>query len=354
MSGKTLTYKDAGVDISAADMFVAMIRERVGKAWPGTAKEISGFAGQGYIPKNTLSLAASNDGVGTKLKIAAIMGMFDGVGQDAVAMSAVDTYVNGQKPAFLLDYFATGKFEPEKHIKVIESVIRGCLLAGCKLIGGETAEMPGFFRYDWMVDLVTSVIGFPIHPNSCLPGDWCPTEPTQRVYGWLSNGPASNGYSLIRKVFQLNGSPSKVWKRLNRIYPDLGQCSLADVLLAPTPIWIREIERAKQRGVTFSGHAHITGGGLVENPPRILPKSLKMVIDKTSWQRPPIFRLIQDKGKVPIEDMDRTFNNGIMVISIVCNCSKPLDNENAVEIVTIEKRRRERESQVVFTGEYND
>ena len=353
MPEKALTYKDAGVDISKADMFVAMIRERVSQAWPEMAKEISGFAGQGAIPRNTSYLAASNDGVGTKLKIAAIMGILDSVGQDGVAMSAVDTYVNGQKPEFLLDYFATGKLEPEKHIKVIESVIRGCQLADCKLIGGETAEMPGFFRYDWMIDLVTTVIGFPNPPDPRFPMAHCPILPGQKVFGWPSSGPASNGYSLIRKVFKLNDSPSKVWKRLNRIYLELGQLSLADVLLTPTPIWIKEIEKNRKDGVHFARHAHITGGGLIENPPRVLPKSLKMVIDKRAWKRPPIFRLIQDKGNVPIEDMDRTFNNGIMVISIVCDGGKALQNENATEIGIIERRKGE-EPQVVFINKYSD
>jgi len=353
MTAKGLTYEDAGVNISEADRFIAMIRERVGQAWPDSAKEINGFAGRGIIPPDKRYLSSSTDGVGTKLMLAALMEMYGGIGQDAVAMSAVDTYVNGEKPAYLLGYFATGKLNPEKHIKIIESVIQGCQLAGCKLIGGETAEMPNFFLYDWMVDLVTFVIGFPNPPDPRFPEAWCPVETGQKVYGWPSNGPASNGFSLIRKVFGLNDSPSKVRRKLSRNYVDLGNRSLAEVLLAPTPIWIKEIEKARSSGVHFPGHAHITGGGLVENPPRILPKHLKMVIDKNSWQRPPIFRLIQEKGKVPKSDMDRTFNNGVMLISIACDGGRPLEDENAFEVGTIEKRRT-KDLPVVFTGEYND
>jgi len=350
MEQKGLTYADAGVDISTADRFVAMIRERIGQAWPETAKEIFGFAGEATLPRMARVMAASTDGVGTKLKLAAVTEMFDGVGQDAVAMSAVDTFVSGKKPAYLLDYFSTGKLEPEKHIKIIESVIRGCQLAGCKLIGGETAEMPGFFRYDWMVDLATFVVGF----STMMPEGYS-VKAGQKVFGWPSNGPASNGYSLIRKVFGLNDSPSKVRKKLQRVYADLGQRFLAEVLLNPTPIWIPEIEEEEERGVCFSAHAHITGGGLVENPPRALPKwpGLKMVIDRSSWQRPAIFRFIQEKGSVPVDDMDRTFNNGIMVISIVSDQGVLPENDNAVEIGVIEKRRKG-EPRVVLTGRYND
>ncbi|MEA3450069.1 MAG: AIR synthase related protein [Patescibacteria group bacterium] len=349
MEEKGLTYADTGVDIDAAEVFVAMIKDRVQVAWPELAKEIGGFAGSGIIPKNVNRFGASTDGVGTKLKLAALLDYYLGVGQDVVAMSAVDTYVNGEKPAYFLDYFATGKLDPEKHIEVIESVIAGCKLAGCKLIGGESAEMQGFFKHDWFIDLVSFVIGFP-EPSMRKR----PIEVGQKVMGWFSHCPASNGFSLINKTFGLLDDDLDVVKgRLCQSYPSLGGQELWQALLAPTPIWINEIEKARAEGTIFARHIHNTGGGLVDNPPRVLPDNFKMAIKKNSWQRPPIFRLIQDKGNVPAHDMDRTFNNGIMVLSIVSDEGQPLVNENAVEIGRIEKRKGN-EKKVEFIGEYVD
>lgn len=342
-----MTYKKAGVNISEADKFVVMIRERVGKAWPQMGKEISGFAGMANIPLGATKLVSSTDGVGTKLKLAALLEQYRGVGYDGVAMSAVDSYVAGSRPMYLLDYFAAGKLNADKHIAVIDSLINACQNAGCKILGGETAEMPGYFKYDWMIDLITFVIGFPDPILTKVP-----LKVGQNVFGWPSDGPASNGFSLLRKIFGLNDSPSKVRRKLYRSYEGLNN-TLGGELLKPTRIWIKQIDEAIKVGVKFAGHSHITGGGLVENPPRILTDSFKMVIDRSSWMRPPIFGLAQRLGKVPIADMDRTFNNGIMVISVVDKESSLLKGMGAREIGIIEKRK-EGEKSVELINSYSD
>ncbi len=349
MTEQGMTYKKAGVDISEADKFVAMIKQRIVKAWPQMGKEIGGFAGRAKIPKGETILGAATDGVGTKLKIAALLDEYSGIGYDAVAMSAVDAYVAGLRPAYLLDYFATGKLNAPKHIAVIDSLITACQLFGCKILGGETAEMPGYFKYDWMIDLITFVIGFPDGDLTLLP-----MKAGQKVYGWPSHGPGSNGFSLLRKVFSLNDSPSKVRRRLYRTYDELYGKTLGEALLEPTDIWIKAIDMAIFSGTNFSGHAHITGGGLVENPPRILPRNLQMVINRKAWKRSPIFGLTQRMGKVQLEDMDRTFTNGILLISVVSDDGRQLaEDTRAIEIGIIEKRKKG-EKPVLLFGDYYD
>jgi phosphoribosylformylglycinamidine cyclo-ligase len=349
MAEQEMTYEKAGVNIDEAEKFINMIRERIGKAWPEKAGQIGGFAGLAKIPYRRDYLAASTDGVGTKLIIAALMESYDGVGQDAVAMSAVDTYVNGQKPRYLLDYFATGKLEADKHIKIINSLIYGCKEAGCSIIGGETAEMPGFFKHDWMVDLVTFVIGFPdpgLVRKEVMAGDL--------VYGWPSHGIASNGFSLARRVFKLDTTPDMARKRLERIHPEFSGRPLFEVLLESTPIWIKEIEKIRKKGVNFSAHAHITGGGLIDNPPRLLDDHcLKFVFDRSSWQRPLIFELIQKKGKVSLSDMERSFNNGLMMISVVSQDNAKIISPNGpLFLVGHIERRKKGEPPVVLTNQY--
>jgi phosphoribosylformylglycinamidine cyclo-ligase len=348
MAEEQMTYKQAGVDISEAEKFVGMVKDRVRLAWPEASNQIGGFSGKAAVPFRTSILAASTDGVGTKLKIASLVDMLDWVGHDGAAMSLVDTYVSGALPRYMLDYLAVGKLESEKHIKIIESLIGACKFCGCRLIGGETAEMPDFFKYDWMVDLATFVIGFPDRTSG-----FAPLEEGQAVYGWPSRGLASNGFSLVRKVFGLNDAPSKARKKLLKECRDLSYCSLAETLLVPTPIWISPAEDAVSNDTVFSGHAHITGGGLIDNPPRALSDEFMMTIDRGSWERPPIFRLIQEKGRVPDHDMDRTFNNGIIMISIVSEKGEPLNNDYAVKIGEI-RRRKKGEPQIMLTGKYAD
>jgi len=344
-----MNYRTAGVDIDAGELFARMIKERVEKAWPGAGKEIGGFAGGGAIPVGARRIIGSSDGTGTKAILAAAMGMFDGLGQDAVAMSAVDSYVSGARPLYLLDVLDVAHLDPKLHIKIIESIIRGCLLSGCRLIGGETAELPGMFKSGWMVNLNTSVIAF---PDADLA--FAPVRPGQLVYGWPSYGPASNGFSLIRRVFNLGGDYEKPSKNLRPPWPELGGISLADALLRPTPIWIGKIEAQRKRGVKFSGHAHITGGGLPGNVPRILPESFKVIIKRDRWARPPIFPLIQKQGQVPAGDMDRTFNQGIMVVSIVDqNDGLEINNSEAILIGEVAARESD-EPQVELQGNYRD
>lgn len=358
------TYQMAGVDIDVADCFTQMIRERVEKAWPKGGKEIGRFAGRGEIPLGAKRVNASCDGTGTKIILAAILEMFEGIGQDAVAMSVVDTYVSGSLPLYLLDVLNVGKLNPDVHIKIIESVIQGCLKAGCRLIGGETAELPGMFKYPWMINLDTFVVGFP-NPDMAF----IPLESGQRVYGWPSYGPASNGFSLLREIFGLTlkegllqpireslgmeGSLKKERQSLGRHWSELGS-TLAQALLEPTPIWIQQIEEARRNGAKFAGHAHITGGGMPGNIPRILTSNtkVKVVIERSEWPRPRIFRLVQEVGKVSPEEMDRTFNQGVMLISITAKDGKEL-NRPAMLIGEVQRRKRD-EPQLVLTGQYRD
>lgn len=348
MSGqKKDAYAKAGVDINEATLFVEMIKERIAKAWPGEEKNIGGFAGAVPVPRSTREMVASTDGVGTKLIIAALVDHFEGVGIDAVAMSTVDSYVAGIRPKYVLDYFATGKLDSQKHIAVIDSLVEGCKKANCKLIGGETAEMPRFFRHDWYVDLVTFAFGFddkPIEFSSVKIG--------QKVIALPSYGLASNGYSLGRKAFALNGAPSLTRKRL--LSKSIFGCPLHEVLLRPTPIWIRHIDRELDKGVKLSGMIHVTGGGLVDNPPRILSSDKKMIINRGAWKRPSVFREIQDRQNVSVADMDRTFNNGVMMLLVLDEDSPSLSSSIPHCEVGVIAERIHDEPQVELYGEYQD
>lgn len=323
------TYASAGVDISAGDRFAEMIKDRVNNAWPEMAKEIGGFAGGGIIPSYAKKVVGSTDGTGTVALLAAIAEKYDTIGFNAVAMGAVDAYVAGARPMYLWDTLNVGKLIPDEHIQIIDSIIAACKKAGCKLGGGETAELPDMHRYPWVFNVDVAVVGF---PNPAL--SYVPVRAGQKVYGWESFGPGSNGFSLLRKVHDLkikedfwfhirqafglkNKSLDRVVKNLMRPQPELDGKNLADVLLVPTPIWIPEIEAQRERGVKFAGHAHITGGGVPGNVPRILPREFQVTIDRSTWVRPAIFRFTQDVGKIAQDEMDRTFNQGIMVVSIV-------------------------------------
>ena len=341
-----LTYKKTGVDLDAADLFEEMIKDWIRNVWPGDEEKIGKFAGTGRIPHGSHQFAAGTDGTGTKIILAAMMGELDGIGQEAVAMSATDVYGAGSTPRYLLDTLKVARLHPQLHIRVIESVIRGCVLAGCRLIGGETAELPGMFRHAWMIDLDTTVIGFP-DPGRTYDA----IEEGQKIYGWPSFGVASNGFSLIRRVFGLQ-QPKTARPKLMTYYPSLGQ-KLWQALLIPTPIWIREIEAQCMRGVRFAGHAHITGVGMPGNIPRILPPQYTAVIDRSAWKRPPIFPLIQKKGLIASEEMDRVFNNGIMLVSVISNSGKEIDDDNATLIGEV-RERKDDEPQVELVGEYRD
>ncbi|MFA6322024.1 MAG: AIR synthase related protein [Candidatus Buchananbacteria bacterium] len=348
---ESMTYAKAGVKISDGNRFAAMVKELVRAAWPDFVQEIGGFAGGGPIPRGCKIVKGCCDGAGTKAILSALVEDFQ-VGQCALAMSAVDAFAAGARPVYALDTFKTGALNPEKHIEVIKSVIRGCQQAGCVLIGGETAEMPGLYRHPWMIDVDTSVIAFPDPKLATVP-----IKAGHQVFGWASKGPAANGLSLIRPVFGLTERPSLARRRLEKYWPELG-CTLAKAILRPTPIHISNIDYQRQKGVIFSGHAHITGGGLVENIPRILPPDLKVRIRCHAWNRPSLFRLVQKLGNVPFEDMDRTFNQGIMMVSIVDNsgpCLEVIDHPaGTVEHIGEVLKRKGNEPQVELVGEYID
>ncbi|GAB7027175.1 phosphoribosylformylglycinamidine cyclo-ligase [Geotalea toluenoxydans] len=309
MSKARITYKDAGVDIDAGNTFVKLIKPLVkATSRPEVLADIGGFGGLFSLSsgkyKNPV-LVSGTDGVGTKLKIAFLADRHDTIGIDLVAMCVNDIIVQGAEPLFFLDYLATAKLYPEKGAAIIKGVAEGCLQAGCALIGGETAEMPGFYaggEYD-MAGFTVGVVERDkiIDGSSITVGD--------KLIGLASSGLHSNGYSLARKVIM-----DVMGLGINDTIPGLDK-SVADELLTPTRIYVKSILNLL-RDFTIHGIAHITGGGLLENIPRILPNGCKAVVDKTTWQVPEIFNLIQNAGNVEEQEMFRTFNCGIgMVLS---------------------------------------
>ncbi|MFN3396732.1 MAG: phosphoribosylformylglycinamidine cyclo-ligase, partial [Thermodesulfovibrionales bacterium] len=252
-------------------------------------------------------LVSGTDGVGTKLKIAFMADRHETVGIDLVAMSVNDVLTSGAEPLFFLDYFATGRLVPEKAVKVIEGIVEGCKEAGCSLIGGETAEMPGFYS-DEEYDLAGFAVGV-VEKRDIIDGS--SIESGDVIIGITSNGLHSNGYSLVRKVFF---DLKKM--ALSDYIPELNK-TLGEELLRPTRIYVKAVNRLKDNDIPIKGLAHITGGGITGNLPRILSEGLAAVIINGSWPVQPIFSLIEEMGKVPIEDMRRTFNMGIGYIAIV-------------------------------------
>jgi len=357
-------YVLAGVDINKGNLFAEMIKERVSAAWPEMGQEIGGFAGGGPIPQGATSVKGSADGAGTVALLSALAGKYT-IGHNAVAMGAVDTYVAGARPRYLLDTLNVGRLVPDVHIKIIDSVIEACQKAGCRLIGGETAEVPDMHRYDWVFNLDVAVIGFP-DPELI----YVPVHPGQKVYGWMSYGPGSNGFSIFRKVHKLkieegfwfhirqafglaNKNLIRVKERLTAPLNELYGHSLAEDLLIPTPIRIQEMDFQRKRGVRFAADAHITGGGMPGNIPRVLPDNCMVIIDRSTWNRPTIFRYTQEIGRIEQAEMDKVFNQGIMVASIVDPNGPLPDDSSVVEIGAVEKRRGN-EAQVQFTGKHRD
>ncbi len=305
----SLTYRDAGVDIEAGDALVERIKPHAKRTLrPEVMGGIGGFGALFEMSKKFREpvLVSGTDGVGTKLKLAFQLNRHDTVGQDLVAMSVNDILVQGAEPLFFLDYFACGQLDVDTAATVIEGIARGCELAGCALIGGETAEMPGMYpagEYDLAGFAVGAVEkSHIIDGKSIRPGDV--------VLGLASSGAHSNGYSLIRKIIE-------------RRKPDLQAAfhgrSLEDTLLAPTRIYVTPLLKLMETlglgGV--KGMAHITGGGLTENVPRILADDLTATLDSHSWPRPPLFDWLQQEGQVQDAEMHRVFNCGIGMVVIV-------------------------------------
>ena len=310
MSEKPLTYADAGVSIDAGNALVKAIGPLArSTSRPGANVELGGFGGF-FDPKaagyDDPLLVAANDGVGTKLKVAIEAGKHDGVGIDLVAMCANDLIVQGAEPLFFLDYFATGKLDAEIAERVVASIAEGCRQAGCALIGGETAEMPGMYAAgDY--DLAGFCVGA-VNRDKVLTG--AEIRLGDIILGLGSSGVHSNGFSLVRRIIQERG-----WN-LGENYPWSGGRPLGDLLLEPTRIYVRSLLPLVQ-SCRIKGLAHITGGGLLENIPRVLPESCHAVVEANAWQMPQLFELLQQGGNVEPQEMVRTFNCGIGMVVVV-------------------------------------
>ena len=308
MTQKPLTYADAGVSIAAGNALVKAIGPLAGStARPGADAELGGFGGLFDLKaagfKDPL-LVAANDGVGTKLKLAIELNRHDGVGIDLVAMCANDLIVQGAEPLFFLDYYATGSLDNDVAAAVVASIAAGCRQAGCALIGGETAEMPGMYA-DGDYDLAGFCVGA-VERTQVLTGSRIAAGDV--ILGLASSGVHSNGFSLVRRIIA-----EREWN-LNEPLPT-GQ-TLGEALLEPTRIYVRSLLPVIQSG-RIHGLAHVTGGGLLENIPRVLPENCHAVVDTESWQLPPIFAVLQEGGEIAAPEMARTFNCGIGMVVIV-------------------------------------
>lgn len=276
---------------------------------PEVLTKIGGFAGCVSLNLERYKkpiLVSSTDGVGTKLKIAFLMDRHDTVGIDLVAMCVNDIVVSGAKPLFLLDYLATSKLDTEKSMKVVSGIVKGCIEAECSLIGGETAEMPGFYKKG-EYDLAGFAVGI-VEDSQLIDGSGVTVG--DKLIGIASSGLHSNGYSLVRKVI-LDQHKMDLEKRVEEIGELLGE-----ELLRPTRIYVKTILNLT-RDFSIGGIAHITGGGITGNLPRIIPKGCKAIVHRGTWDIPPIFSFVKEKGKISEEEMLRTFNNGIGMILIV-------------------------------------
>lgn len=310
-----MRYKDAGVDIEAGDRFAGKIKSLVQEiSRPEILGEIgasSGLFQMDFKKYQQPVLVACADGVGTKLKIAAILNRWDTVGIDLVAMSVNDLLTQGAEPLFFLDYLSMGKLDPSRAEEVIKGIVKGCKLAGCTLLGGETAEMPGFYSED-ECELAGFALGV-IEKNKITDGS--KIEIGDKIIGLSGNGLHSNGYSLVRKIFRIGDERSQAITILNNFVQDLG-CSLGEELLKPTKIYVNSVlpvlKRYKVKGIT-----HITGGGIIRNISRILPERCRAIIHKDKWQIPPIFGIIQERGEIEDDEMFKVFNMGIGMTLIV-------------------------------------
>ncbi|MDH4283886.1 MAG: phosphoribosylformylglycinamidine cyclo-ligase [Gallionellaceae bacterium] len=302
-----LSYRDAGVDIDAGDRLVENIKPFAKRTMrPEVLGGIGGFGALVEISKKYKEpvLVSGTDGVGTKLKLAFELNRHDTVGIDLVAMSVNDILVQGAEPLFFLDYFACGKLDVEAATEVIKGIAAGCEQSGCALIGGETAEMPGMYPAG-EYDLAGFAVGV-VEKSQIITGRTI--APGDVVLGLASSGAHSNGYSLVRKIIE-------------RSRPDLnakfdGERTLADCIMAPTRIYVKPMLSLMQK-VTVKGMAHITGGGLVENIPRVLPSNTVAILDSSAWQMPRLFLWMQSEGNVAQQEMFRTFNCGIGMAVIV-------------------------------------
>ncbi len=306
-----MDYKNAGVDIEAGYRSVELMKKHIQKTMrPEVLTGIGGFSGafsmEGFRDMEQPTLVSGTDGVGTKLKLAFLLDKHDTVGIDCVAMCVNDIACAGGEPLFFLDYIACGKNYPEKIAEIVSGVAEGCRQSGAALIGGETAEMPGFYPEN-EYDLAGFAVGIVdrkdlITGEQILPGDV--------LIGMASSGVHSNGFSLVRKVFPMEK------EYLSTYFESLGG-TLGETLLMPTKIYVKALRSVKAAGITVKGCSHITGGGFYENIPRMLPEGMRAVVKKDSYTVPAIFRMLEEKGGISEEIMYNTYNMGIgMVLAV--------------------------------------
>lgn len=306
-----LTYKSAGVDIDRAADVVDKIGAHVQRTLrPGVLGDIGGFGGLFAVDTERYTepvLVAGTDGVGTKLQLAFQLDKHDTIGQDCVAMCVNDIIVQGAEPLFFLDYIASERLDPHVIEQLVQGVADGCQMAGCALLGGETAEMPGSYP-EGEYDIAGFAVGVVNKPDII---DGSTVRTGDVVIGLASSGVHSNGYSLVRHILSRGGHG------LNDKPVELGGATLGETLLTPTRIYAKTVLKLKQQGFKLKAMAHITGGGLTDNIPRCLPSGLSARLNTARWRRPPIFDLLQSWGNVAVDEMRRTFNDGIGFVLIV-------------------------------------
>ena len=318
-----MDYKDSGVDIEAGYKAVELMKKHVAKTQrPEVMGGLGGFAGAFDLSAikgmDEPVLLSGTDGVGTKLKLAFEMDVHNTVGIDCVAMCVNDIACAGGEPLYFLDYIACGKNKPERIAFIVEGVSEGCVQAGAALIGGETAEMPGFYPED-EYDMAGFAVGV-VDKKDMITGE--DIKPGDVLVGIASSGVHSNGFSLVRKVFDINKS------NLSEFHDSLGS-TLGEALIAPTKIYVKALKSVKGAGIKIQGCSHITGGGFYENVPRMLPEDVEAVIKKDSYEIPGIFKMLQKEGDIAEEMMYNTFNMGIGMVLAV----RPEDAQTTVEAI---------------------
>ncbi|MFI4954637.1 MAG: phosphoribosylformylglycinamidine cyclo-ligase [Gammaproteobacteria bacterium] len=336
-SDSGLTYAQAGVDITAGNTLVERIKPIAART--KRSEVLGGLGGFGALFKLPLDryknpiLVSSTDGVGTKLRLAIDLGIHDTIGIDLVAMCVNDLIVGGAEPLFFLDYYATGKLHVDVATAVITGIGKGCELAGCALVGGETAEMPGMYQAD-DYDVAGFSVGI-VDQDKIIDGRH--VQPGDILLGLASSGPHSNGYSLIRKV---------IANKNHDLRQPFAGSTLGEVLLTPTKIYVRALQPLANKGL-LKACAHITGGGFVENIPRVLPKNAAAVIHKSSWVQPEIFSWLQKEGGISEYEMYRTFNCGIGMVLCVAA-------ENKAECITQLQQAGETVFELGYVEAHND
>ncbi|MBA1336695.1 MAG: Phosphoribosylformylglycinamidine cyclo-ligase [Firmicutes bacterium] len=323
-----LSYRDSGVDIDAGARAVELMKEHVARTRiPGVLGGIGGFGGAFQPDLSNYKkpvLVSGTDGVGTKLKLAFMMDKHDTVGIDCVAMCVNDIACMGAVPLFFLDYIATGRLDPEKVADIVKGISDGCCEAGCALIGGETAEMPGFYS-DGEYDMAGFAVGV-VDRDQIIDGH--SIEEGDLIIGIPSSGVHSNGFSLVRSIVF-----NKMGLNVDSYIEEFG-CTLGEELLKPTRIYVNQI-KAALRSAEIKGIVHVTGGGFIDNIPRVIPGGLTAGIELGSWEIPAVFRYLQKNGNVETEEMFRTFNMGMGLVMVV----SPKQSDRVLEALREEKPR---------------